>query len=315
MNQHKKRYIEHCQNYPISVFSQYWWLDATAGFNNWDVVMVERDGMIVATLPYYSSKMMGFNVLEAPIFTPYLGVNIIYPDDLKSSNYISYEKKILTELIEKIPDFHYFKQSFSYKITNWLPFYWKGFKQTTKYTYVIEDIQELDSVFKNFKSNVRRNIKKAEKNLIVKDSDDIEKLENVINKTFARQNIKSKNSLEQFKKLDDACKAYEARKILLAEDDSGRVHAGIYLVWDKESVFYLRGGGDPELRNSGAHSLLFWKGIQFAAQQKLTFDFEGSMIEPIENFFRTFGASQKPYHRIYKINSLPLRIALTIKDK
>ena len=30
------------------------------------------------------------------------------------------------------------------------------------------------------------------------------------------------------------------------------------------------------------------------------FDFEGSMIRPIEKFYRLFGAQRKPYYRIWK---------------
>ena len=32
------------------------------------------------------------------------------------------------------------------------------------------------------------------------------------------------------------------------------------------------------------------------------FNFEGSMIEPVERFFRAFGAIQKPYFQITKLS-------------
>lgn len=37
--------------------------------------------------------------------------------------------------IDNLPKFDYFNMNFHYSITNWLPFYWRGFKQTTRYTY------------------------------------------------------------------------------------------------------------------------------------------------------------------------------------
>jgi len=67
------------------------------------------------------------------------------------------------------------------------------------------------------------------------------------------------------------------------------------------------GGGAPDLRNSGATSLCMWEAIQFAATVTKSFDFEGSMLETVERFFRAFGAKQTPYFAISKINSKLLK--------
>ena len=44
----------------------------------------------------------------------------------------------------------------------------------------------------------------------------------------------------------------------------GAVHAVAYVVWDRSAAYYLMGGGDPELRTSGASSLLMWEAIMRA---------------------------------------------------
>jgi hypothetical protein len=95
-------------------------------------------------------------------------------------------------------------------------------------------------------------------------------------------------------RIEAACRERAQSRILIAEDAQGRAHAGCYLVWDSESAYYLLGGGDPELRNSGAMSLVMWEAIRFSAEVSDSFDFEGSMIESIERFFRAFGALQTP---------------------
>lgn len=74
------------------------------------------------------------------------------------------------------------------------------------------------------------------------------------------------------------------------------------------------GGGDPDLRNSGATSLCIWEAILFASTIVKKFDFEGSMIESIEKFFRAFGASQTPYFEIYKTPSKLIRTAFFLRD-
>jgi hypothetical protein len=69
----------------------------------------------------------------------------------------------------------------------------------------------------------------------------------------------------------------------------------LYVVWDPNAAFHLLSGGDPELRTSGAGSLLMWEAIMRARAVTDVFDFEGSMLEPVERFFRAFGARQTPY--------------------
>lgn len=59
--------------------------------------------------------------------------------------------------------------------------------------------------------------------------------------------------------------------------------------------------------------LLIYEAIKFASQVTAKFDFEGSMLEPVERFFRAFGATQKPYFQIKKENSRILKIMLDIK--
>ena len=64
-------------------------------------------------------------------------------------------------------------------------------------------------------------------------------------------------------------------------------------------------GDDPELRNSGAGVLLVWEAIQYTKNELglNIFDFEGSIIKPIERVRRQFGTKQIPYFNISKYNS------------
>jgi len=82
---------------------------------------------------------------------------------------------------------------------------------------------------------------------------------------------------------------------------------------DTSYAYYLLGGADPRLRSSGAQSLLFWEAIKLASRKNLKFDFEGSMIEPIERVFRAFGAVQVPYLQIYGAAPL-VKILLLIRE-
>jgi hypothetical protein len=310
----KERYRELCKTEDtLPIFSKDWWLDAVCGEQNWDVVIIEKGGRIVASWPYYRKTKYGFTVITMPMLTQSMGIWIRYPDGQKYTTALAYEKELFTEMIEQLPQVDRFVQNFKYSVTNWLPFYWRGFQQTTRYTYVIEELNDLSKIYNDFQSNIKTDIKKAQKTVSCYSDDDVERFYNINKLTFERQNLRTPYEIGFLRMLDAVCGKRECRKIFYAQDEQGRIHAVIYIVWDKQSAYYLMGGGHPELRNSGATSFLIWEAIQFAATVTKKFDFEGSMIEPVERFFRAFGAVQKPYFSISK-TSRKLRACQAASD-
>ncbi|MBK1988487.1 GNAT family N-acetyltransferase [Sphaerospermopsis aphanizomenoides BCCUSP55] len=298
MISNKQKYRQICKSeISIPIFSQDWWLDAVCGEESWDVVLIEKDEKIIATLPYYRREKLFFIGLNMPSLTQTLGPWLA-PLTGKYATQLAQQKEIFTALIEQLPPYDFFHQNFHYSITNWLPFYWHGFTQTTRYTYVIEDLTDLNQVWNNFQSNTRRVIRKAEKEVVVHTDLEIDKFLELHTMTFQRQGKALPYNRELVLHIEAACLKHQSRQIFFAEDNQGRIHAVLYLIWDDYSAYYLMGGGDPKLRNSGAMTLLMWEAIQFASTVTKKFDFEGSMIEPIEIFFRDFGAKQIPYFQV-----------------
>jgi hypothetical protein len=297
-----------------SIFQQPWWLEAVAP-GSWGEVIIEKGGQIYARLPYVIKRKYGLKVMDMPPLTLHLGPWLrAFPG--KYANRISEEHQLMAELIENLPSFDVFQQNFHFSITNWLPFYWKGFQQTTHYTYRINNLSDISLIWESFRENIRRDIRKAESrfNLRIRTDLPVDAFIPLNIQTFERQgrNLPYPESL--IRRLDAACVEHNARKIFIAEDKLGRHHAGVYIVWDEQSAYYLMGGGHPTLRSSGATSLCMWEAIQFAATVTKSFDFEGSIIEPIERFFRSFGAQQTPYFQVVKINSLPLRVYYDLRS-
>jgi lipid II:glycine glycyltransferase (peptidoglycan interpeptide bridge formation enzyme) len=254
----------------------------------------------VARLPYVVEKRWGLTGLTMPPLTQTLGPWLA-PSEGKLVNQLSRQKELMTSLIERLPPFDYFHQRFHYSITNWLPFYWQGFDQTTRYTYVIETLNDLDRVWAQLHERVRRNIRKAEKQLAVRTDPDIERFFDINALSYKRQGLALPYSRDIVRRLDTACAERQTRRIFFAEDAQGRIHAAKYIVWDQNSGYYLMGGADPDLRSSSADTLLMWEAIRFCATVTRKFDFEGSMIEPIERFFRAFGGAQRPYFRVVRL--------------
>jgi Acetyltransferase (GNAT) domain len=298
----------------IPLFCRPFWLDAVCGAGNWDVAIVDRGGRVVGALPYRLRSRFGFTLIEMPLLTQFMGPWLSLPAGQRNHSRLSFEKEVLTELIDQLPAFDYFRQNFHYSVTNWLPFHWKGFQQTTRYTYVLEDLSDPRALFADLRSNIKTDIKKAQKSVRVVEGDDLGKFFAVNQLTFDRQSREPPYDLALLERLDAACVEKGCRRMLFAEDAGGAVHAAIYVVWDDQSAYYLLGGGNPKLRGSGATSLLLWGAIQHAATVTRRFDFEGSMVEPIERFFRAFGAAQKPYFQITKIATRRMRLRRAVEE-
>ena len=295
-----------------SIFEQPWWLDAVAP-GQWDAVEIQKDGDIIARLPYVKTKRLGFSLLGMPDYTQTLGYWI---NDTGAKNARKYarNKDLVSELVEKLPKGCSIDIALDHTCDYLFPFHWNGFKNQMAYSYRLENIQDIDRLWAGFADNIRREIKKAQKQLTVEEDHSIEDLILMQEKTFRRQGRRLRDHSELLKRLDQVLDEKDAKKLLCAVDSEGRIHAASYFVFDERCCYYLIGGGDPELRTSGASSLLMWEGLKFASGVSKAFDFEGSMIEPIERFFRAFGGVPVPYWRVTKLN-LVLCIADYIKPK
>ncbi|MEN3295666.1 MAG: hypothetical protein V7642_4919 [Burkholderiales bacterium] len=306
----KETYREFCRKESsLPIFSRDWWLDATAGADAWNVTMVRNADQVVASMPYVMRRRYWLKVLTQPALTQKLGP-WFHAGDGKPETTLANEKELMQTLIDQLPAFDYFNQNWHYNRTNWLPFSWNGFEQTTHYTYVLTELGKTEKLWSGFDNSTRAECKKALSrfSLSIRDDLPLEAFLALNRMTFARQGMSVPYSEAFVRRIDAACAERDCRKFFIAVDPEGRHHAGNYIVWDENSSYGLMNGSDPALRNSGAVSLCMWAAIKHAAQVTQRFDFMGSMLEPIERFFRGFGAVQVPYFNISKTPSRMLRV-------
>ncbi len=280
----------------IPVFSRDWWLDAVCG-NDWDVLIKEKNGKVYAAMPLYIPCK---HVVSMPHYTQTMGVWFAAgAADLKYSSLLEQRQAVCKSFIEKLKPYKSFLQNFGCEFTDWLSFYWEGYSQTTRYTYILHNIKDTDRLLLNMSQQTRRNIKNAEgypitvhRGVTPADFLKIQRL------AFERQKKKNTQSSEILRSIIDAARERGQGDIFGGYDDEGRLHAVAFIVWQNSSAYYIAGGGDPAVRFSGAHSLVLWNAIKYVSQYTDTFDFEGSMIPGVERFFREFGAVQTPYFTI-----------------
>lgn len=301
--QFKPQYRQLCQTEAsIPIFSRDWWLDVVCGEKHWDVILIIDKDRILAAMPVYipnrgNISMPSHTQTMGPWFAP-------ETRDTKYTKALGKRQELCKKLIEQLRPYPHFLQNFNYRVTDWLPFYWEGFHQTTRYTYLLKNIKQQEILWENMSANIRRNITKArEKHHIkVKKGITTDDFLQVQAQTFERQKIKIKEDINKLKELITVCRNRGQGDLWGGFDEKGQLHAAIFVVWQEDSAYYLAGGGNPGLRDSGAHSLVLWESIRYVSRFTDTFDLEGSMIPGVERFFREFGAIQTPFFTISKGN-------------
>jgi Acetyltransferase (GNAT) domain len=279
-----------------AIFQQPWWLDAVAP-RRWGEATVERDGRMIARLPYVVRGRPRMRVLTMPPLTQTLGP-WVERSGASAPRALGEEIELLTALEAALPRADSFVQHFAPAVLNALPFHWAGYRLELQYTYRLTGLGSEDAVWQGMRGNIRREIRKARRRVDIRDDLPLDRFHEVWVKTFERQQLRPSVSLAQLERLDTACVARGARALLSAHDDADRVHAVAYVVWDANAAFYLLAGADPALRTSGASSLVLWEAIRRARDVTDVFDFEGSMLPSVERYFRAFGARQTPYLRV-----------------
>ena len=303
MTENKTYYEKFCNENELPIFFQPWWLNASAGTRGWDVVIYKKSNQIFGVLPYLLKKKWSFKFLGIPPFTQHLGPWLIYPKGQKNNTKLAFEKEVLSNLINLLPKANINVIKCHHSIQNILPFVWKGYNSSVKYTYRLKELYENEkNIFNNLSSGTRKNIKKADRLLKIEESKNVSELYNLIQMTYERQNIKTPFSDIELQRLFNGCLKNNCCKIFLAKDSDHNIHSGIFLVWTKKTVYYLIGGSNPDYRNSESMSFLMWESIKFASSFVDEFDFEGTMVESIERFIRGFGATQSPYFQLTNVS-------------
>ena len=287
-----------------SVFSRSWWLRAVCQ-DRFRICTLRRGGRLVAGMPLPVSRMAGLTTTTMPPLTQTLGPVLLPSSKSTYEGRLSDEMEVLEALVAAMPRSHIFSMHFHNSLANWLPFYWAGYQQTTRYTYIIPDLTDLNAVFSGFSHSKRGNIRKAEGLVTVhadmapKDFYENHKM------TLRKQGETISYSYDLFKRIHEAACQMSGCKTFYALDKSDNMHAAIFIIFDRRSAYYLISSIDPDYRTSGSATLLLREAITYASQYTKAFNLEGSMIKGVESSFRKLGGIQTPYFRISKEASFP----------
>jgi hypothetical protein len=306
-------YRQFCASAPADfpLFMQPWYLDTVCG-DGWQAVTADANGHVVAVWPYFLKQKWHWRYVAMPLLGKFMGPYIT--PEYRS---LDWQMRLMTRMWQDMPKgLAAFEQDFPYWVQNWLPLYWQGFRQTTRYSYALDLTKAESELWAGISRNYQKKIERAQAQLTIRHDLPFEELYRVAMLSFDRQGKTAPITRAWLAGIYEALKRHNAVQTFFAMDNStGAVHSASMLVWDRESAYYLIGGDDPALRQSGSGVLLQWAAIRYAQQTVGVpiFDFEGSMLPTVEPTRREFGAWQRPYFRLQQENSWIWRIGKMLR--
>tara|TARA_B110000003_G_scaffold179972_1_gene179196 strand:+ start:9021 stop:9932 length:912 start_codon:yes stop_codon:yes gene_type:complete len=168
-----------------------------------------------------------------------------------------------------------------------------------------------EDIFRNFNRNRKRELKKASKACLKEEWGD--KVENLI--TLFEKNIGirikkiTKNDYKILLRLMTTIVSKKRGELVsIYSDDHQLVASGFFLFY-KQTVTELICATDIKNRGNGANTFLIDRALYRYQKKYNLFDFGGSSMKTIANYYKSFGANTYQY-LFFKLNRLPLIVRL-----
>ncbi len=275
-----------------------WYLDVV--WPDWQGILVFYKNKLHAMMPIRVSKKYSVHYCFQPQLCQYGGIFFVKMEG-KTERVLALKKRLVTALVEAIPkNLKQFVLNFAPEFDYPLPFHWAGYELHTRYSYWLDNQQDKQAIFKNFNERTRTYINKANRSgLLVKEVSDISDLIQL-----SQKHDSYKVDYQLLNQLWEAMKRQGVGRAMEVRDEKDRLHAGLVYQISGSKQIHLFSAKDPAVSNLGGMSLAIWHSIQEAGEEIAVHDFEGSMLEPVEHFFRGFGTHPVPYLQITK-NTFP----------
>jgi len=277
----------------LPIFFRSWWLDAVCEGGEWCAEAHQTGGEYDSVFVYFLKRKFGLKYIVMPPLTQFLGDYSFIDRELGEY------KPISNYFIDRLPQTAFLSICMSHTFQYWSPYKWRGFEETTRYSLIIKDLSNLDALYHNFEDSKQRNIRKAASRFTVASG-----LPAAEFYDFFEKNCGSKvdYSRQLFETLHAECVKNNSGTIIYATDENSAVCGVLFVVWDNTSVYALTYFFENNARKFGVGDLLMYEAMKLAADKHLTFDFEGSMIENVEQSYRRFGSEPIVYHKISRGN-------------
>lgn len=283
---------------------------------NWSAIICTQGEEWLGAMPLNICKKFSQEYSLKPPMVQYLG--IFFNEISEKMHRLIHLKKIIIEnIIKNIPsDVKLFNHNFSPTFDYFMPFYWNKFEIRPFHSYHLLLDNPLQTIYSNFSESVTKRIIRAGRlNLKCIENNSIVDLIKIMVSRKIIDKREGKMFEELWKFINSEKKGFT---IYITDPFTNEIYCGGAFLIDYNRVILLASALDYRFKKTGAHALLVWKGIQKSHQISgiQLFDFEGSMIQGIENYNRAFGATPIVYYNISRNNlSLLYSLGFAIKEK
>ena len=264
----------------ISIYCYAWYLDAVS--DNWGV-LIQGDYDVVLPIPF--TIKFGLNIIYQPYFTREI---TLFYDSKK-------EEPCLSDFINALPK--KFKQiDFNISIKESIKDY--KIKETQHQELNLD--KPYEEVYKDYSKNTKRLIKKAKKqDCIITKTTDTEPFILFFKQNTGKQVDYTNSHYNNLNKLTKLALEHQKGVLYQVLVENRTVAYGYYLLQDHR-ITYLKGSATEEGKKIGAMFLLMNTVIEENCHQSKVFDFGGSKIESIAQFYAKFGAKNRNYYSYSK---------------
>ena len=277
--------IQHAGNGLIYAYS--WYLDAMA--ENWDALVLNDYETI---MPLTWNKKYGVHYLYQPYFCASLG--IFSKIEIKAAT---------TELfLKSIP------QRFRYidiYLNHGNLFSVDRFSLTERINYTLSLNHPYNEIAEQYRTNLKRNIKKAEQgNLKVVKDISLDEIIMLAKETMQRVSAISDEQLQRFKKVFAIAMEKQHAETLGIYNSNDQLLASAVFLFSHNRWYYILVGNHPNGKTLGASHYLIDRFIAAHSNSDAILDFEGSDIRNLAFFYSSYGATEERYPAL-RMNRLP----------
>ena len=295
----KEKYRDFCKSNPnLPIFMTDWWMDAVCAGKQWDTLIVQDEqGEILAAMPYLLRKRLWTRYIVMPQMTQ-IGGPWLREDVLQDKEKRQEVCTLIADELKKLGVAYYY-QHFSLNSPAALAFKDLKFKLKDRITYRIEDLTDLDSIIDSFSKNKKRQLQKAlslhtERGLNVEDF-----------YRFHMDCLQEKGKQISYVRefllvLERKTSRIKQSEIIAIRNADNVLLAAAFVVWDRNSMYYLIPCYSEKHKASGASALLVLECLKLAREKGVAFDFEGSQIKGIANHYKQFGSKATSYYGVEK---------------
>jgi hypothetical protein len=262
------------------------YLDCMA--RQWDALVLND---YEAVMPLTWHKKYGIAYLYQPFLTAQLGV---------FGNNIT--EQLVEQFLRAIPTrFRYWDIYLNH--ANLLPLSY--FRLYERRNYVLELNSPYETLYKNYRENIQRNIKKAEqagcKSIKGFEAEKVIRLAVDQMRNYTKE---SSENVERFQKLYDYLQPLNKATTYGILSPADELIASCVFLFSHNRAYYILVGNHPNGRTIGASHALIDAFIKDHAEKNMLLDFEGSDIRNLAFFYSSFGAKEERFAGL-KVNRLP----------